>query len=235
MPIPDGLARTRNPVLPATPAANADHVPALGRAMRLQAFATHALRAAGIGAGLALLGAIASVVLSVVGVRDCAVVDGDEVCRERQFYPFTLQVKSELTTRNGVPDGPRRDWHPNGEAWFAGSYVGGLRVGTWTEWHANGAPRFTGHYVRDALDGFETWWFDNGQKEWEVERALGRRVGVERWWHDNGQLRREGRYNLRGEKDGAFTVYDESGQERFSGVYQNGVLQSGGDGEAERG
>jgi MORN repeat variant len=223
--------------LPATPASDADHAPALSRALSRERLLIHAVRALAVASAVATVGAGVSIYFSVVGLRECEEREGATHCREVHTYPFSVQVHTELHTRNGVAHGARNEWHINGSPWFAGSYQDGMRVGTWTEWHPNGVPRFTGHYVADRLSGFETWWYASGQKEWQVQRDDGRRVGPEQWWHENGQLRRVGAYNLRGEKDGPFTVFDEDGNARFSGSYENGVLrgdgEGGGDGEAE--
>jgi hypothetical protein len=213
--------------IPSTPATDPNPAAGAAQALRRTSVSQHAVRASATALAVALVWAGSTVVLAQKGTRTCEHIAGfggteHDICVERQYYPFTAHVRSEVTTMDGVPHGLRREWHPNGQPWLWGAYAAGERTGAWTEWHDNGAMRFRGEYRGDRLEGTETWWYPNGHAEWQVARTAGKREGVELWWYESGKLRRLGTYH-EGEKDGTFTVYGEDGRPAFSGAYTNGV------------
>lgn len=181
--------------------------------------------AAAAGAVL-LTGAVASIWLSVVGTGECAAAGdeagAEEVCVRREWWPLTIQQRSEHWTADGVDDGPRIDWHANGQPWLVGAYDHGRRVGPWREYWDNGVMRFSGTYVDDALSGLETWWRRDGTPEWSVERRAGMRSGVERWYWPNGSVRIEGSW-FDGEKHGRFVSYDDAGSVTMVSEYLHGA------------
>jgi hypothetical protein len=209
-------------VSPATPASGDSTVSRIVALFRRQRLLHHARRALVVGGVVALLGAGVSVGLAVAGWHTCETTDHVESCTDLAFYPLSVQLKAERHTRAGVLHGRQLEWHPNGTLWLAGNYEHGARVGTWQEWHRNGLTRFIGHYESDHLVGHEQWWYANGQLEWEVDRVGGKREGYESWWYPNGALRRTGMYK-KGDRDGAFTFYNETGDVLFRSTYVNGV------------
>lgn len=209
--------------IPSTPASSDGAVFAIARRLRAREVADHLRRMAVVAAGVTFMGGVASLYFDRVGVNDCVVVAGDEVCRELRWHAFSVQLRSDRTLKDGVPHGLRTEWHPNGVVSIQGRYVDGTKVGPWTELWPSGRPMFAGTYD-DAgrRTGLETWWYEGGAREWEVRHADGRRAGVERWWFPSGVLRREGAYKD-GAKDGVFVVYNEDGREAFRARYRDGV------------
>ncbi len=217
-------SHTRSDV-PASPAAdNAFAAPQGQRELRRRV-GFHAVRVAAVACVVVAVCSGVSLYFADVGVKDCA-DDGDhEVCVERFWWPFTVQLRSERWTEDGVPDGPRLEWHQNGTIWVKGSYDHGARTGPWVEGWPSGNVRFAGTYVDDVLEGDESWFFTDGTLEWSASRVHGKRVGVERWFWPNGNLRREGGWRD-GEKHGAFKNFDESGALLFATDYDNGLPQN---------
>lgn len=198
---------------PGTAAADAHDPRALGRLERRRRLLGHAARSALVAAVVFGVFAGISVHLGTVGRKECVVDDDDggaEVCVERLWWPLTVQLRSEVWTKNGVHHGPRVEWHKNGAVWVQGAYENGVRVGPWLEGWSTGAPRFRGTYQADVLEGSESWFFADGSLEWTAERRGGKREGVERWYWPNGTLRREGSWKA-GEKHGRFASFNEDG------------------------
>jgi len=212
-------------VLPATAAADAHEARALGRGELRRRLLQHLLRASIAGAIVVVGLAAVSVYLAEVGRRTCEtdVDTATEVCVDFAYWPFTIQVRSETWTENGVAHGPRLEWHSNGAPWVRGEYDHGSRTGVWVEHWPSGAVRFAGRYKDDVLVGEESWFYADGSLEWTGNRHKGKRQGVERWYWENGNLRREGTW-LAGEKDGLFTSYGEDGVALFVSRYKDGVL-----------
>lgn len=182
-------------------------------------------RALGVAAAAAVVlitGSVASAVVAAVGTGSCEQDDGDEICVQRSWWPFTIQQRAEVWTLNGEAHGPRVEWHRNGQRWFIGEYERGKRVGRWQEFWPDGTPRFSGTYKDDRLEGVEYWYQPDGAVEWVVERRGGVRVGMERWYWPSGVLRREGPF-VDGDKDGVFTSYDEDGRPTMTMTYRGGV------------
>jgi hypothetical protein len=177
--------------------------------------------AAAAGAVL-LTGAVATTWLSIVGTGTCEDADGEEVCVRRAWWPLTIQQRAEHWTANGVDDGPRIEWHANGQTWLVGAYDHGVRVGPWREYWENGAIRFSGTYVADVLSGVEAWSRPDGTPEWSIERRAGVRHGVERWYWPDGTVRIEGGW-VDGEKHGRFVTYDDAGAVTVVTEYLHGV------------
>lgn len=219
---------SRSPsLLPSTPAADADLGPRWWSGYVRAALKQHLTRAGAVAGAVLMIGAIASVYLSEVGVETCT---ADGRCTHYRFYPFTAQLRSAVQSSK-TPAGDehyvwRREWYPSGGMWIEGRYIDGERSGDWREHWPDGTLRFEGTYKNGALGGVETWYYANGQKEWQVGRLAGRRDGEERWWHENGELRRVGSYRS-GEKHGSFTVFDENGELAFTGEYRNGEVVAG--------
>jgi len=214
MPIPSAL--------PSSPAADPHAARAGARADARRALIRQVIGVVGIASAIVVVGAVVTGYLGVVGTGSCESDGDDEVCVRRAWWPFTIQQRAEHWTANGVPDGPRFEWHSNGEPWVSGAYEHGKRVGPWREFWSNGALRFAGTYVDDRLTGVEEWFFPDGTPEWSVERVAGVRVGLERWYWPNGELRREGRYDG-GEKHGAFVLTNEAGRSMGTISYEHGV------------
>lgn len=217
--------------IPSSPA-NGDSVAArLVRGLRAMHFKLHLRRLVFVGVGVTALGAAASIYLSVVGTKSCTHDDrGRELCVSAEWYPLTLQKRSERTTLNGTLHGQRTDWHSNGVVWLTGQYDNGRRTGSWQERFSNGALRFAGTYANDRLHGTESWWYPSGHIEWQVHRRHGVREGQEIWWHPNGNRRRVGSYEA-DERHGSFTVFNLDGNAAFSVSYEHGERTGRGQGE----
>jgi hypothetical protein len=207
--------------VPSSPASPESVAARMIRSLRQASLRVHLKNLLLVSAGVLLAGAGVSLYLSQVGTKSCWQVPEGERCVVTEWYPLTLQRRSQVETLNDVPDGQRTDWYANGSVWMSGRYVRGERAGVWQEHWPNGELRFSGSYVADELHGTESWWYANGQIEWQVHRERGDRHGQEIWWHPNGNRRRVGMYQ-RGERDGVFQVFGPDGAPSFTVEYRAG-------------
>lgn len=213
--------------VPSSPA-NPESVAArMIRTLRLASLRVHLKRMLVISAGVLVVGAGVSLYLSTVGTKSCWQTPEGERCVLTEWYPLTVQRRSQLETLNDIPDGTRTEWYANGEVWLSGRYQRGVRAGVWQEHWPSGELRFSGTYVADKLHGTESWWYPSGQIEWQVHRERGDRHGQEIWWHPNGNRRRVGNYE-RGERHGVFSVFNLDGASAFDVEYRRGVRVSKG-------
>lgn len=217
--------------VPSSPASPEGVAARMARALRVASLRVHGKRMLVVAAAVLVVGAGVSVYLSVVGTKSCWQTPEGERCVVTEWYPLTVQRRSQVETLNGVLDGQRTDWHANGEIWLSGRYERGLRVGEWQERWPSGALRFSGTYRGDKLHGTESWWYANGRIEWQVHRKNGDRHGQEIWWHPNGNRRRVGSYD-NGERHGVFSVFSPEGAQAFTVEYANGRRLSGSDTDA---
>jgi uncharacterized protein len=97
------------------------------------------------------------------------------------------KVAEGITGRDGVRNGPWKDFYPGGQIKAEGIYEEGVRTGKWTFYHLNGNVEQVGEY--------------DGQ---------GRPVGRWEWYYPSGNLLREEQY-IKGQADGMMTEYREDG------------------------
>lgn len=68
-------------------------------------------------------------------------------------------VKSHSTQKGFMLDGPRKEWHENGNLKLEENYSYGLITGTKKQWYEDGKPYYEVNYKNDLQDGeFLVWW-----------------------------------------------------------------------------
>jgi antitoxin component YwqK of YwqJK toxin-antitoxin module len=144
-----------------------------------------------------------------------------------------------------VRNGPRTNFHKNGQKSSEGWEVDSEWVGPWKHWHENGqlareevrlpGGGLTGSYRQWAEDGtliggFElpggtghaTLWTPDGRKHEEGRMERGRRIGVWKRFHTDGSLAAEETYD--GDREGPVTHYDPQGRKRVTGHHAAGEM-----------
>ncbi|MBA3662836.1 MAG: hypothetical protein H0W61_01320 [Bacteroidetes bacterium] len=96
------------------------------------------------------------------------------------------KVKSELSVRNGVIEGPANYFYASGNLMESGNFTGGKKDQKWIRYNENGVITATAFY------------------------SLGKKAGIWQVFDDNGKIRFEMKYQD-GEKTGIWTSWDESG------------------------
>ena len=74
-----------------------------------------------------------------------------------------MQTKKDKTPLNkkGQPHGYWEDYYSNGQLWYKGNYVNGIRHGYWESYRANGQLHYKGKYANKKPVGL---WFINGRE-----------------------------------------------------------------------
>jgi antitoxin component YwqK of YwqJK toxin-antitoxin module len=154
----------------------------------------------------------------------------------RKDYYADGQVKIVATyNKEGVPEGIRREYAPDGtiESSYIfrnGTLIGegvvtekGERDGIWKEYYDDGKLRAEGKYNKDVKTGSWKYYHFNGQLEQEGDyNGEGLPEGEWRWYYASGDLLREEFYYL-GRLDGAMIEYDKDGMVLTQGEYIEGL------------
>jgi len=119
-----------------------------------------------------------------------------------KFIPHGLQTiyaedgrkLSELTYVNGVRDGLKTSYYPNGQVYAQGRYVAGREDGPWTVWSAEGRKLQEFDMDHGAYHGMFREWHLNGQLKYEVEYVKGLKQGTETFWDEQGNVSRKTEY-----------------------------------------
>lgn len=161
------------------------------------------------------------------------IVDSDEIFEyeiRRNYYP-NMQVKIVGTYRDGVADGVRKEYNPDGSLAIAyifemGSLLGsgildeqGLKQGSWKEFYREGGLKAEGSYKDGVKIGAWTFYFPNGRVEQTGSYTdRGREQGKWTWYYFDGTLRREENFT-NGQKNGDMIEYDEDGNVIARGTF----------------
>ncbi len=97
------------------------------------------------------------------------------------------QVAILAQAKDGKPDGPRTEWHENGQKKAEGTWKDGKLDGPFTDWHENGQKKAEGTWKDGVTHGPYTTWYSNGQKRKEGFKKDGKRQGLVTELHSNGQ------------------------------------------------
>ncbi len=149
------------------------------------------------------------------------------------YYP-NGKVKVVATyTKDGVPEGVRREYNEKGEVeksfiFRYGKIIGegiftdaGQKQGTWKEYYNDGSLKATGNYINDLRDGLWKYYYKNGQLEETGKYVDGMPDSTWRWYYDDSSLLREEQF-YNGLPDGMLTEYDKEENIITQGDYLEG-------------
>jgi len=115
-----------------------------------------------------------------------------------------------LRFRDGIKDGPLRQYFIDGTLLSSGTYVNNLLDGPIRVWYDNGQMRYEAHFKSGLLDGESKHWSDEGKLR-RVENWLnGERDGISTWYYKSGAKQREAIYEG-GKLAGPIDEWDEEG------------------------
>lgn len=152
------------------------------------------------------------------------------------YYP-NGKVKVVATyTKEGVPEGVRREYNENGKVeksyiFRYGKIIGegiftdaGQKQGNWKEYYNDGNLKAIGNYIDDLRDGIWKYYYKNGQLEETGKYIKGVPDSTWNWYYSDGKLlRNEQFYN--GLRDGMLTEYDKEGNIITQGDYLDGMKE----------
>jgi antitoxin component YwqK of YwqJK toxin-antitoxin module len=136
-------------------------------------------------------------------------------------------------TKEGIPEGVRREYNEQGKVEKAyifkkGKIVGegvltdaGQKEGSWKEYYPDGKLKGVGMYTTDTRIGLWKFYYNTGQLEQIGVYKNGEPDSTWTWYHTNGQLLRTENY-YKGWQDGLMTEYDSEGNIVTQGEYIEG-------------
>jgi uncharacterized protein len=162
--------------------------------------------------------------------------DSDELVEyeiRRDYYP-DMKVKIEGSYRDGVPDGVRKEFNPDGSLSVVylidkGKITGsgilddiGKKQGFWKEYYLEGGIKAEGSYAGGIPVGNWVYYFQDGTIEQKGGfDNKGREQGKWLWYYPGGVLRREEDFSA-GIRNGSMKEYDEKGNLIASGDFVDG-------------
>ena len=113
---------------------------------------------------------------------------------------------------DGLLDGTRTLYHPNGKPQYVETHVAGTFSGPYRAYYPDGELELEGEYVDNKSAGTWRRYYPDGAKMEEVTMADGRENGPFREWHPNGQPKATGNYANGDQEQGELLLYDERGE-----------------------
>ncbi len=152
------------------------------------------------------------------------------------YYPNGKVKVVGTYTKDGVPEGVRREYNEQGQVersfiFRYGRIVGegiftdaGQKQGNWKEYYIDGNLKATGNYINDLHEGIWKYYYKNGQLE-EIGKYVNNAPDSTWYWYfsDGNLLRKEQFYN--GLRDGMLTEYDREGNIITQGDYLEGMKE----------
>lgn len=149
------------------------------------------------------------------------------------YYPSGVVKVVGTYTKDGVPEGVRREYNEKGnlEKSFIfkyGKIIGegiftdaGQKQGFWKEYYDDGILKAEGKYMDDKKNGYWKYFYKNGNLEERGKYILGNPDSTWFWYYSDGKLlRKEDFYN--GLSDGLLTEFDKEGNIITQGDYIEG-------------
>ncbi len=128
------------------------------------------------------------------------------------------KLAEEANFKNGVTEGDRKFFFPNGTVEIIEPNVAGKIHGKYKKFAENGTLVLEQDYQNGVLEGISKAFYENGTLKEEVSMKNNEENGPFKEWHENGKLKAEGNYltpddpDFEGEKeDGELKMYDENG------------------------
>ncbi|MDR1835346.1 MAG: toxin-antitoxin system YwqK family antitoxin, partial [Fusobacteriaceae bacterium] len=123
------------------------------------------------------------------------------------------KLRTELTFRDGVPDGPSKGYYVNGKLRSEGNFEKDKKAGVWQHYFENGAVQIREEYNGDKCVVRD--YFENGNLSMERHIEGGKLNGPLTWYYENGAL--NGQCNFTEDvAEGIETRYFEDGKTKKS-------------------
>ena len=152
----------------------------------------------------------------------------------RTDYYKNGKPKIVASYKDGIPEGTRREYNPEGEIvrsyiYKAGIIVGegiidasGFRQGPWKEFYESSELYAEGNYKDGKRVGEWKFYYKDGKPEQSGKyNNNGRPEGVWRWFYESGNLKRE-EMMKDGKPDGSYRELSDSGQIIIKGDFADG-------------
>lgn len=172
-------------------------------------------------------------------------VDGTRVGVEKTYY-INDSLKNEITYEAGKLQGPYKSYYANGKSFEIGTYENDLLYGPFIAYYPDGILQSEGNYEEGLLEGSYTYYDHDGKKYYNYTYRKGdvinyrffnkkgeiikegKKRGGEFYYNgfaSNGNLTSEGLYDVSGGKKGTWKYYDNNGNLKSTGNYENDRAQ----------
>ena len=112
---------------------------------------------------------------------------------ETYYEDGQLAWRVQLNSQ-GVNEGLRQEWHPNGVLAKQLNFSNGIAHGNSEQWYPNGQLEQCIPFENGHEQGLATWYHENGQLALEIYLEKGLREGLFRRYYESGVLSAEGQY-----------------------------------------
>ena len=98
-------------------------------------------------------------------------------------------LKSRTTVENGILNGVSEGWHVNGQQQIREHFFEGVAQGRRTKWWPNGTKLSEGEVVEGEWEGVFRKWHESGQLSQKIPMKGGKAHGVAKAWFPSGVLK----------------------------------------------
>lgn len=139
-----------------------------------------------------------------------------------ETYITKAQVYQIKGYKEGVKNGPFKEFTIDGKPNIIGHYLNDKKDGDWTYYYINNKVDMQGAFKNDEQHGYWTYYYPKGQVYYEGNYVNGQKDGDWKFYYNNGNTWREGTYKL-DQKNGLWTTLYESGQKSMEGSFKNNL------------
>ena len=116
------------------------------------------------------------------------------------------------TIKNGVPEGKRTVYYPNGKVRTEELYVKGNYQGPFKEYFDNGKLMQEGQYDNNVMTGIWKTYYETGELKEEVTFSDNNENGPFKTYYKSGKVKWEGVYKDGDNEEGELKLYNEAGE-----------------------
>lgn len=97
-------------------------------------------------------------------------------------------IKSELTIKEGLVDGPANYYYASGQLMETGFFAKGQKDQKWTRYNENGTVSAIAFYALGKKTGTWLVFDENGKKRFEMNYSDGQKTGIWTSWDEAGAI-----------------------------------------------
>lgn len=134
------------------------------------------------------------------------------------------RISSMEEYRNGILNGVRYEFDPNGYFEKEENYINGKLNGKKIKWQFGNQVTFEENYLDGLLNGEIKAFYENNQRQEEANYKNGKRDGISKWFFDDGSISIQYTYK-NGILDGPALTYWRNGKLQSEGNYSDNLEQ----------
>lgn len=143
-----------------------------------------------------------------------------------QAYTENGMLYEEGQFKQGVLDGYRKIYYPDGKLQIVETYKNGKFEGPFVKYHKNGKKKVEGKYVNSTMEGIWKTYYDTEALKDEVMMHDNLENGPFKEFYENGKLKAIGAYKNGEFEHGPLQLFDESGTLIKKMDCENGICRT---------